>query len=1469
MFALVAVSCISLAFVFGDSGDASTPPANYDLAWSDPTIRTNWFSGGTGTAGNPWQISTPNELGYLSHMVNSGTTYSGQFFVLTADIDLTGHIWVAIGGQGRAFMGSFLGSGLDGQQHHVIRVSPVVRNGGTDGRHFGGLFGVAHRATIGNFSLVGEVHTWQNSSATIQQVGGVIGHANQVRMYNIANFVDIDLRGMSTNNSSALIGGIVGGAHSESVHVAKNNLVNHGNILVNNVHSVGGIAGYLYNSNPTFSAQRIMIIYNSYNLGNISADSINGVGGVGGIAGSIYSQGESGNHNAHGNYEFINTYNAGELLIAGASSVARMDQTVGSWHSNHNNFHNVMLFSNFGVRSDMRNLSVNGGTGTWSRVDVRRQFIGQFDPQTGDITTMNVGTKRGDSLHENLRVGINLFTTDFNNPQFQWTLQLLDPGGTRYFSTFPFVARGLGVQWQIDPPIPCIERNWLEVGIRATSFAGGTGTQADPFQISTPAELGFLSSSVSSGNRFTNQFVVLTDDIDLTRHTWIPIGNNDRPFSGHFSGAGLSGEEHHTITLPSRVHVPSSISGGLFAHVNWAGGSARAAWLANFSLLGNVEEWRTEGRSIAHFGAVVGHANGVHMVNIANFVDLDLSGFLTNSTGSHIGGIAGSVHSPHSWWEKLNIANHGNIRAGAVHDIGGVFGLAYNTNPTFSQANAMVIANCYNIGDVSATQINAVGGIGGIVGRLFSQGQSGNGNAQATYRIINTYNMGELLVNGVTTARMDQTVGIFHSNHNNWHIVHLRHNFGIRGDLVNMGINGGTGTSSRISVQRHAIGQFNPETGQIITPMRTNPQLGDTLLENLQGGIATVVPSIHAGHRHFDFDWKLSSYVCPHTGKVTLIPTFGFVSDFLDGPSFLATPTNVTVMPTLTGRGNVIRWEWDENRPEAQAARQVFRIFANDVQIGQTASMMMFTHNATTPGIYSYTVQAIARTTQDEMVDSRRSIAVSSTLLRKQLGVPFGLRTQMIEGKHYLIWNGVTGGIGEPISGYSVYRSLNNAPPVQLAMVNAPTTMLEINLSDNADYKFHVVALAGTNAWHTNSENSEILNIIIDIQPEELNRPTNLSGRVNASGVISNFCPGLGGFVDFDDLWMTWTGDSNASGYFVYINEFLDEEPRRSTGRLQLNDFNFSDLPEGPWYIRVRAAGNGVTYSDSELSTEYLHVYIYPPGALPHPENIRVTNQTITWDFVPNATGYRVIITNSTTSTTTTHDVTTTSFTKPTPWTVDHIYRIQVIAIGDGMIHFDSPASPQITHMITSGPPVTSTGRLVLRADTTLNFMDQNGDIVTNEMRENDPDFADIELFLGPLAAGESLVTVIAQFTNDKIYVKVFARDGTTEITDLGSVVATGQIIRLYENGTGIYIDSVTIVVRGDVRGYGNINFSDVNELLRHVRVLTTLEGAFLLAADIRGYNNINFSDVNELLRHVRGLSDIHEGLRLVNGGGS
>lgn len=113
--------------------------ASPEGVWTDHA--TSNFAGGTGTEDDPYQIATAEQLAKLSKDVREGTSYQGNYFILTADIDLSAHRWVPIGiykweATGTTINNSFQGF-LDGNDKTI---SGMFVDETTD-HYCGGLFG--------------------------------------------------------------------------------------------------------------------------------------------------------------------------------------------------------------------------------------------------------------------------------------------------------------------------------------------------------------------------------------------------------------------------------------------------------------------------------------------------------------------------------------------------------------------------------------------------------------------------------------------------------------------------------------------------------------------------------------------------------------------------------------------------------------------------------------------------------------------------------------------------------------------------------------------------------------------------------------------------------------------------------------------------------------------------------------------------------------------------------------------------------------------------------------------------------------------------------------------------------------------------------------------------------------------------------------------------------------------------------
>ncbi len=86
---------------------------------------------------------------------------------------------------------------------------------------------------------------------------------------------------------------------------------------------------------------------------------------------------------------------------------------------------------------------------------------------------------------------------------------------------------------------PAPEGIWTDYA--ATGFAGGSGTEDDPYQIATAEQLAYLAVKANEGTLHNlGKYFTLTDNINFSGHQWIPIGrsfsNQSQYFDGYFDG---------------------------------------------------------------------------------------------------------------------------------------------------------------------------------------------------------------------------------------------------------------------------------------------------------------------------------------------------------------------------------------------------------------------------------------------------------------------------------------------------------------------------------------------------------------------------------------------------------------------------------------------------------------------------------------------------------------------------------------------------------------------------------------------------------------------------------------------------------------------------------------------------------------------------------------------------------------------
>ena len=273
------------------------------------------FAGGTGTADDPYQIATAEELWDFAELVNGGKTDADA--ILTANIDLSGICseesdtsWTPIGNSSRnSYRGTFNGAGhtisglyidsnadcqglfgyvsgsgkieklsVSGTVSGGMYVGGVVRlnngsvedcdfTGSVSGSYVGGVVGV-NGGNVINCTNTGTV-TGTRTDDYVSYVGGVVGynHSSVTNCYNTGT-----VTGPESGNNNR-VGGVVGrndGSVKNCYNTGTGTVTGSGN-------SVGGVVGYNSGSST---------VENCYNTGKVSDGTTSG-GVVGQNSGSV------------------------------------------------------------------------------------------------------------------------------------------------------------------------------------------------------------------------------------------------------------------------------------------------------------------------------------------------------------------------------------------------------------------------------------------------------------------------------------------------------------------------------------------------------------------------------------------------------------------------------------------------------------------------------------------------------------------------------------------------------------------------------------------------------------------------------------------------------------------------------------------------------------------------------------------------------------------------------------------------------------------------------------------------------------------------------------------------------------------------------------------------------------------------------------------------------------------------------
>lgn len=656
---------------------------------------------GSGTKDDPYLIADASQLRWFAAQVNdnSKSTICAQ---LTADIDLKDEEWTPIGkSTSYAYKGTF-----DGNDHEIknLYVTGETSN-------YYGLFGVLGAGgTIRNLTVSGRVEITGSGSNSCG-IGGIVGQlggagtiencTNKAAVsgnYNTAGIVGrvgssggtiracANLGDISGSNS---VGGIVGQAYYK---VTVSHCYNRGAVTAS-VSKAGGIVGYMNDTGAKFS--------NCYTTGAVKGSN------------SAAVVGEKTSGNLSGCY-YLDTLGTDSNAIAKTSDELKaLAPTLGEPFmtdpADVNDGYPIFAWQvptyavTFHTGAAGASVTVNGVSGqadadgkyTVKLPDGTYKYTvsafgyqaaagqvtvnGKAQSVTVTLTPVEQRTVRFNVTPTEAKAAVTVtWDGDGRTVAAQSDGSYLLPEGAY---TYTVKAKGYA---KVVVPLNVTKDETISVTLTPSTAwdgagrdqPGGSGTQTDPYQIGSGAELAWLANAVNNASSGTKFYVVLTDDIDLGNQPWTPIGkfgygSSDRSFSGSFRGNG------HTVK-------------GLNVSAEYAGlfGSINDAEITGVVVQGTVVSTNTNNGDA---GGIVGRAIGTtnKIINCGN--EAAVSG------GCNVGGILGNNQAYNTKITVLNCYNMGHISAsdrasGIVGRCGG---------------SSLSVTNCYNTGEITSNNYAA------------------------------------------------------------------------------------------------------------------------------------------------------------------------------------------------------------------------------------------------------------------------------------------------------------------------------------------------------------------------------------------------------------------------------------------------------------------------------------------------------------------------------------------------------------------------------------------------------------------------------------------------------------------------------------------------------------------------------------------------------------------------------------------
>lgn len=235
----------------------------------------------------------------------------------------------------------------------------------------------------------------------------------------------------------------------------------------------------------------------------------------------------------------------------------------------------------------------------------------------------------------------------------------------------------------------------------------GSGTQADPYIISTAKQFAYFASKMNGNTAWWKLKGNIVLDLNGDNYVWT-YGQNNWTFKGHFDGNGS------TISNMKLATNGANKSFGLFSAIQ--GNSATDhAYIKNLIISGITIETPDKNTSYSgttNIGLLIGKANGNVDIENVTVSGGSITHDATTTGGNYIGALVGQLSNDNNTVSGCTVKNNVSISTGEAEkkdfQVGGLVGNAAN--------NALIKDNTVTVSISLAESTSGNNYIGGLIG---------------------------------------------------------------------------------------------------------------------------------------------------------------------------------------------------------------------------------------------------------------------------------------------------------------------------------------------------------------------------------------------------------------------------------------------------------------------------------------------------------------------------------------------------------------------------------------------------------------------------------------------------------------------------------------------------------------------------------------------------------------------------------